>query len=464
MLLIFAGLASLIGLVRSFLSLHLLLNDGAFWVLSVIGNESAYRDPHYWRLTDVLVQLPAVLALHLTPAAEKVTVALRTMNVCYTFHPLLSLAFCAIYLFWKKRPLLLVFPLASFGAATMMTLGYAVGVVPEALSCFWPLALAVFLRDEKSPVELGIVLSFSVLLALSYEASLLFFALLIAFVFCSTPRRTAIPVWAALGAGFAWTLYRGLGPTVGNRQFFFTSLARPWSSVMFAAIALALTYAVTQTLVEWEKIPDRVLRRGSGAAYGAIAAWVAFACLRRPGDFRPPFAYHYRVVAIPVAGMIGAGLGAALLLAKWRNRQGLLRIERDRDLGRNAMLGAVIALAVGAAFMLKSDEIWRSAISEVTARVAQRQGCELFTWEDFREAFGRRGINAATFPYLTMLLQYPGQPHYIALVGTYPWVARSGKVIADPCERLAAGEFPEMPFPDFPSFGLDPLEFKRSLR
>ncbi|MGZ3699473.1 MAG: hypothetical protein ACXWP5_15135, partial [Bdellovibrionota bacterium] len=124
--------------------------DGAVWMFRIFSFGKVVYDPDYTRYLDTLLQLPGIWWIRAYGTTEDVTrTAMHLIELAYSLHPFLSLLACAAILRKKGRIELLIFPLLSFALVTQTTMAFHIGVVPDALSCFWPLFLLVILQEGR---------------------------------------------------------------------------------------------------------------------------------------------------------------------------------------------------------------------------------------------------------------------------------------------------------------------------
>lgn len=404
-LLFFALLLAGVALVYS-ASVHLpMFLDGAYWYFNVIQNHHLFYDVSYMRVFGTVFQLPALawLALWGRNGTRGAVVAL---DLAYSLHPLVSLLATYLILRWRKQTELFVYPVFSFATATASTLAFGVGVVPDALSVFWPLfALVVTRTTDESLAYLSAVVLLALALAFNYELSILFFVGLLALTYFQREAAHRIALLITFALCLGWLLYRSLGPTAGNTEHFLFSikqkigLFRDISIFMIAGLAVAL------------------VRRSKAVLYGSLAiaaAFAAFGAITQTFDLFITF--NARVTAIPLACLIAViGVLAA--------RHGAPRLAQRHLVAFVA--GAVLIAALHQAVIARK---WRARTEPMYQLLARSQGC-VYLPEDTPHLG-----NDWALPYLSTLVQGKAEIETIVF-------ARQKSVFPNegPCELFTRG-------------------------
>lgn len=351
--------------------------DGSYWYFNVLQHHEPFYDRGYLRLFGTVLQLPAVLLLKLL-GKNATEGAVALLDFAYALHPWLSLGLTYCILRSRGKRELFFFAMLSYATATQSAIAFGVGVVPDALSVFWPLFALVVTRSQNSSwVELSTIAFASIALALTYEASILFFALLTSIVFLdresgSRPRKVLIVLFVLCAL---WLAYRLWGPTAGSKQHFFFSIRQKLG--LFRGLCLMTLTGLAAAF--WFK--SRKILYGTAVAI-FLFAW--FGVSARVFDLFVSF--NARTTAIPLAAFIGA--------LAYVMREKMSRLPKH-DL--SVFLG--IALLVSAAHDLTNTIAWRKRVAPVYSLLDKYDGCVYMP-----ESAPHLG-NDWALPYLSTLLQ-----------------------------------------------------------
>lgn len=378
--------------------------DGSFWYFNVLQGHQPFFDTAYLRLFGMVLHAPAVLLLKLFGGSATAS-AITALDLAYALHPWVSLL--ATYLILKRRGRteLCLFALLSFATATQSTIAFGVGVVPDALSVFWPLFALVITR-QPTKLDLFFIFLLSTALCLTYEASILFFLFLAIVVFLE--RGKARSSRAALLLLFAvcvtWLSYRLLGPAAGTKQHFFFSIRRKLG--LFRGLCLmSLSGLIAAYCLRSRKLLYAT------AVLVFLFAW--FGVSARVFDLFVSF--DARTTAIPIATLIAA-------LAYF------LRDKLDRLPRADLVAFVSVTLLVAVFHDLYNTRFWRKRIAPVYALTEAYDGCVYMP-----EAVPHLG-NDWALPYLSTLLQKEAGVTSIVF-------ARLEDAFADkgPCEHFMDG-------------------------
>jgi hypothetical protein len=207
-----ALLFSFAGIIYGVLEHGPLMHEGSVWFFEFLNKRQFYYDTSYFRQSDVLFQLPAWLWVHIFP--DDITGTIKLLEYTYGLHGILSIVCTLLILVNRKREDLAPFFLLAWAVSSLSTLPFAVGIVPGALSAFWPLfALILFRRNSK--LEFAVILILQFFLAFSHESVFLLFLMLFAVGWwryqkriCRTKEELVL-IFMNL-AGFSWYVLRYL--------------------------------------------------------------------------------------------------------------------------------------------------------------------------------------------------------------------------------------------------------------
>jgi hypothetical protein len=423
---IIAGLAAnLATLVYAALSLRPLQLDGALWIFNIVLTRRPYRDFDLLRCLSYLLQVPTLLLSWLAGTRDWVQAEVLIQCLSYSLHPFLSLAACAWICVRKKAPWMMLFPVASFAAATQMTLGFVVSDVPESLSLFWPLFLAMQL-SKPGRGSFAIALVGSIGLAFGHEWGFWLFLVLLW-------SNRGIPARAAIFAsGCLILLFRGFY-NFALTDNFRDSAESPWGVFAWIGIVGSLLYVPAVFL---PKLPKRVHRAVRLLLYASIPAALALwagALTFYPWKIVSAYKYCYsRVPAIPVAAIF------ALTLDSVRRR---FPESGWRDSSRWKLPAALATtlLALAAAQTWAQTRNWTQGLLDFKHELeSMREPCGVIAADTYNARFDRLGLKGFAAAEASMLLQ--GTRYPTRVISDEGWVR--DRLHVDFCREVAQGTVP----------------------
>ena len=300
MSLIFSGIAAFYAAITH----RPLMNNGATWYYMIFTNGST-RDPQYSRYFTLVLEWPATFLLKFYPNID-MKIILATLDYTFAFHSLFSLFICHLILKKKDRLELMIFPLLSYATATISTFAFAVGIVPESLSLFWPLLFLLCFRDVDSWKENVWCVILMISLMVTYEMSAIFFGLLffVQALRLKNSRATSditFLVFAIVGASYC--VYRVFGPTAGTSDYFWKSIKEPLDPFrIFVSISILGFFLLIWSVRKFPRtyLPTFIFAVSAiGMGYFLNTFFTIYV-----GSAN---AYISRVTAIPIAGVIAFG-------------------------------------------------------------------------------------------------------------------------------------------------------------
>ena len=275
------------------------MHDGAGWIYYIL-QKGYFFDYGYWRRFSLVIESPFMLIKYLFPLAPT-KLLIAVCDFSFQCHPIISLIACWTILIKADRLDLIVFPALSYSLATLSTIGFAVGVVPESLSLFWPLLLLMTLFDELSWVSLSISVILILALAFTYEFSTIFIVLLAGIKLLRLKSNLSLKgliVLATLGLAQVFIFFRVFGPNAANQTFFWASIKSPLFGFREYSLITLLFFSIS---IIPQRLPTRIRKLGL-ILFSVISLWY-FVLFSRDGVILGS-EYIFRVSAIPTAFFI----------------------------------------------------------------------------------------------------------------------------------------------------------------
>ncbi len=298
-----------------------LFADGAYYLAWVLESKRALDIDGGRHFAHLVTQAPLVLALRAGITNRDVLIAAFGLGQFAAF--VIGLWIC-----WRaarSRPELLLFPLATFFAASANASFFIVSESHLLAALFWPLLLVLTIPQPWNGRWLALAILLALPLLRSYE-SMLFLGPVLAVAAAWRARHVgrgalrlgavAIGAWCVGGAGVAayWTL-RPRSST--NRQAFIDSVVPVrdhlghWHGfVLLSAVALVLMALV---MLGW---PRRAYAIALGLLLAGGLAW-AFSPLLRPETVAPFLHFRARSLNLSVPLLLAVAFGLAF---RWASR------------------------------------------------------------------------------------------------------------------------------------------------
>ncbi len=445
---------SLLSVLYGIVNYQAYYGDGAFFVFQNLMFKQIFYDGTYWRQSDIIFQLPA-LSLSLVSTKLFYDWAPSVFNFTYLVHPILSLIYCYWIVKRLRRPWLMLFPLASFGSATLCTLGFAVSSVPDALSFFWPAALLLLKEEGLEWFDFLQVLILLLALAFSYEADIALFLVLLLWqsyrvwrlYYFGQKHRVEVAVLTALAMGASWGFYRLFGPGVGDKNHFFDSFANLWEGarllILYAGVLFPIAVLVLARSYRLKPLILFVLPIG----YILMAG-----CSFRLEFYTSAF-FLMRAFALPVAGVILMSLYAIEF-----NKDRVLTVF-ERPTEERSVLSMIVAsiLIIGAIFFGRGAHRNGLAINRLENMLAEKKSCFVVSQADYREKLGG-DLSGWSLAQLSLIVQKSWPPAAIAFASD-PLSMFS--IYNNPCERIERGFLPIINQYEFAESKYPYLDFSR---
>jgi hypothetical protein len=421
-----ALIANLATMIYSVVVNRQLYNDGAHWALRLLASGEVIRDSAYDRYFPLIWQLPSRWALH-AGLEDPTTLAVNLFCAFTGLHPLLSLACCYWILRRHSRSSFMLFPLLSFAVATQLTIPFAMGVVPDALTVFWPLFLLTLFSDGQALAEsLGIFL-LSCALACTYETACLFFCGLLVLVVI---RQRSLKRWSSADffhavlflSGAAWLLWRSLGPAAGYQGNFIYSLSRITGEMAIGFVVLAI---IQWALYFWKKISESALLFSLLGI--AVAALLDF--IFHTGGSTLALAYHARTLAVPFAAIIAVFCFIAFLKG-WKGSYG-----QPGAGAASISYSLAIVLLFAAAFDFHATQAWMRGVADIKRLLSEGKACVFLLPGSPSHPYAREVSEANSPTELSLVLQKTKRPQAV-VISVQLQMAGSA---ADVCEEFARG-------------------------
>ena len=365
-----------------------MLYDGSAWYYLIL-TRGSYYDKSFTRYFSLVLEWPATFLLKFYPQLDASTV-IRVIDFAFACHPLVSLYCCYLILEKKNRKELFIFPVLSYATATISTLAFGVGVVPESLSLFWPLLFVLHFRDGQSWKEnvWGLVLIVS--LMLTYEVSVIFFGILF-LVQILRIRKQKNPgdfiFLAFITLAASYCVYRILGPTLPFQPLFWVSLKKPLR--YFRRYIFTMIMGFFLLLWSLRKPPKNNLPLIIFSIFSLSALYCIHRFYLENFDLGAP--YFARVTAIPFAAAIALGY---LFIFQFLQEQ-----EKMRKLLSGLPVLFVSWVLIGSSiYDYKFSEQWSVATADFYQKFKDSKGC-------FQHELQPHMVTGWHAPYLSTLLQ-----------------------------------------------------------
>lgn len=397
----------------------------------ILLNGEMYYEP--FRQLGALPQVPAFLLSRLDGSANWTREILLSWSLCYSLHPLASLIVCWAICARARAHQMLLFPLFSFAAATLMTMGLPCSEVVMALSVFWPLFLLQWIGRHGPSRTAGILLG-SAALAFTHELACLFFGVLaIAAVVRMKEKKhrgTETAFAILFGAAALWLAVRGY-TYPGKIRMFQRSIAGLWGPAAWAAVVASVTF-VTFRGRSW-------ILAGGWAASVLVYALIVF---RDPSSASIEKSFHLRILAPPLASLI------ALAALRAHRMQAQAWAALSWFTAAVLLQGAVIDLAM--------TKRWSTGVANLKTLAAATDGsCSLLSDLEYERSLRPFEVYDATVPSLSILFQETRRP--MVVLGVRSWT--EGRLGVDFCHEISKGKLHIFPEDSLPLQGGGYLDF-----
>jgi len=413
-----------------------LFSDGAMWNASFLAWSNFQRDTSLLRYSDLFMQLPGWLWLHL---GGRPLSAVRINELVYSLHPFLSLLLSAWLLQRRRRLDLLVFPLMSFAAVTQTVIAVPYSLVPDILSLSWPFVILSTSSNLAANPKLrwlnALTLALLLLtLVLSHEAVVYLLATLTILELHKGRTQTHRFKWLPAVGYFALTLWLIYRIYTANRNVsipFAQGLLDSWNAFEIFAVATTTIFAVA-ALPFRNRLPARLI-----TSVLTTVCSVIFLLLHPPGSEDQVLwsVFAARFLAVP--------LHCLFVILYYSNLNSAIRWTANEVVWRKLTFAILLMLTLAVSLWndINLNRDWNKTVTYVRERSAGAPGCKLMT--DLDELARNSGsYDRRTFQILSSIISTEAQGQ-MGVILFHPGFRKKAPPFAqaNPCCLLRKGLF-----------------------
>jgi hypothetical protein len=232
-----------------------LAGEGAPWIFQILNFGEFSYDATFTRYANLILQIPTVL---ITRFGVDPSIGLQLICLMYSLPSILSLIFCAVILYRRKRLDLFLYPLIGFATISSASLSQPFTLGSDVLVICWPLLLLAFMPIKNSFNWLAI-LTLTLAASFSHETGFVLLFILFILKFFDAlrfSRNARKPHWiltALFVLGTGWLIYRAFGVVqVGDKIFFLQALHKEWDK-WFVYKKAALSFFILLSFLSYFK-------------------------------------------------------------------------------------------------------------------------------------------------------------------------------------------------------------------